>query len=101
MGRSAASILAFYQLGRRVLERAAADLSSVAAAARALAVAEGVGPDRALKAARFAGTLSRRDVARLCHPGRSSLSADHIRCVLKIARRQDRTRWLDRAAEAG
>jgi hypothetical protein len=86
-----------------VLERAEQDGSSVAAAARAIADYENVSLDRARKAALFAKTFSRQDIARLCDPGPgwSPLSADHIRRVLKIANRWDRMRWLDRAAAKG
>jgi hypothetical protein len=93
-------ILTFYELGLRVLERAKQDSSSVAAAARAIADYENVSLDRARKAALFAKTFSRQDVARLCDPGpdRSPLSADHIRRVLKIMNRRERMDWLNRAA---
>jgi hypothetical protein len=94
------TILTFYELGERVLQRVKKDRSSDIAAAHAIADAENVSYDRARQAALFAKTFSRRDVTRLCDPGpdRSPLSADHILRVLKIANRRDRMRWLDHAA---
>jgi hypothetical protein len=100
IGRAPESILTFYELGHQVLERATQDSSSVAAAARALAVAENVSFDRARKAAKCAKIFNRHDIDKLCCSG-SPLSADHVRCVLKVKDPRKRMNWLAQAAAKG
>jgi hypothetical protein len=101
--RPVESISALYELGQRVLDRARQDHSSIMVAARILSVDEDVGFDRARKAAHFARTFHRRDVTTLSSPGFGPfpVSADHVRRVLKVAKREEQMTWLRRAAEQG